>query len=48
MSSFKFGQTEIASKDFYKQKKVTDIFTINVNKMVVFDRASSNNEKGYQ
>ena len=31
MSSFEFGLTEVASKDFYKQRQITDIFTIDVN-----------------
>ena len=35
MSNFKFGQKESASKYFYKQKQVTDIFTIDINKVVV-------------
>ena len=33
MSSFKSGQIEIASKDFYKQRQTTDILTINGNKV---------------
>ena len=37
MCCFKLGQTEIPFKDFYKQKQVTDIFTISVNKVVVPD-----------
>ena len=54
MSCFKFGQIEIASKDFCKQKQLTDIFTIDVNKVVVSDKVSCNKEKywwyivGYQ
>ena len=31
MSSFEFGLIEVASKDFYKQRQITDIFTIDVN-----------------
>ena len=31
MSSFEFGLIEVASKDFYKQRQMTDIFTIDVN-----------------
>ena len=34
---FKFRQKEVAAKDFYKQRQITDIFTIDVNKMVVSD-----------
>ena len=32
---FKFGQIEVASKDFHKQRQVTDIFSTDVNKMVL-------------
>ena len=42
---FKFGQKEVADKDFYKQIQITDIFTIDVNKVVVFDKVSCNNRK---
>ena len=34
ISSFKFGQVEIASKNFFKQKQVADVFKIDVNKVV--------------
>ena len=44
MSCLKFGQTDIVSTDFYKQKEITDIFTIDVNKVLVLDKASCNNE----
>ena len=42
---FKFRQKEVAAKDFYKQRQITDIFTIDVNKVVVSDKASHNNGK---
>ena len=51
---FKFGQKEVTSKDFYGQRKITDIFTIDVNKLVVSDKVPCNNGKdcryivGYQ
>ena len=51
---FKFGQKEVTSKDFYGQRKITDIFTIDVNKLVVSDKVPATNEKdcryivGYQ
>ena len=51
---FKFGQKEVTSKDFYEQRKITNIFTIDVNKLVVSDKVSANNGKdcryivGYQ
>ena len=47
MSSFKFGQIEVASKDFYKQRQITDIFTIDVNKVVLSDKVSCNNGKDW-
>ena len=51
---FKFGQKEVTSKDFYGKRKITNIFTIDVNKLVVSDKVSANNGKdcryivGYQ
>ena len=38
ISFFKFGNKEIASRDFYMQKQVTDKFRINVSKVVAPDR----------
>ena len=32
---FRFGQKEVAAKDFYGQRQITDIFTNDVNKVVV-------------
>ena len=51
---FIFGQKEITTKDFYGQRQITDIFTIDVNKVVVSDKVSCSNGKdccyivGYQ
>ena len=51
---FKFGQKEVAAKDFPQQRQITDIFTIDVNKVVVSDKVLCNNGKncsyivGYQ
>ena len=42
MSSFKFGQKEIASKDFHKQRQ---LINIQLNKFLVSDRLSCYNEK---
>ena len=42
---FKFGQLEVTSKDFYRQRQITDIFTIDVNKLVLSDKVSCNNRK---
>ena len=50
----KFGQKEVTTKDFYGQRQITDIFTIDVNKIVVCDKVSCINGKdcryivGYQ
>ena len=50
----KSGQLEVTTKNFYGQRQITDIFTIDVNKMTVSDKVSCNNGKdcryivGYQ
>ena len=50
----KFGQKEVTTKDFYGQRQITDIFTIDVNKVVISNKVSCNNGKdcryieGYQ
>ena len=50
----KFGQKEVTTKNFYGQREITDIFTIDINKVVVSDKVSCNNGKdcryivGYQ
>ena len=48
MFSFKLGQIEAASKDFYKQRQITDIFTIDVNKIVYSDKVPCNNGKDWR
>ena len=51
---FKFGEKVVTTKDFYGQRQITDIFTINVNKLVISDKVPRNNWKdcryivGYQ
>ena len=35
MSSLKFGQEEVASKDFHKQRQLTDISVMQVNGEVI-------------
>ena len=51
---FKFGQKEVTAKDFYRQTQITDLFTIDINKVVVSDKVPCNNGKdccyivGYQ
>ena len=42
---FTFGQKEVTIKDFYGQRQITNIFTINVNKVVVSGKVSCNNGK---
>ena len=50
----KFGQKQIATKDFYGQRQITDLFMINVKKVVVSDQVLCYNGKdcpytaGYQ
>ena len=50
----KFGQKEFTTKDFYGQRQITDIFMVDVNKLVVSDKVPCNNGKdcryivGYQ
>ena len=50
----KFGQKEVKSKDFYGQRQTTDIFTMDVNRLVISDKVLCNNGKdsryivGYQ
>ena len=50
----KFSQKEVTAKDFYGQRQITDIFTIDLHKVVVFDKVPCNNGKdcryiaGYQ
>ena len=50
----KFGQKEFTTKDFYRQRQITDIFTLDVNKLVISDKVPRNNGKdcryiiGYQ
>ena len=54
MSVFQFGQVSIASKEFYKHKQITDLNTIDYDRIVVSDVVSCNNGKdkryivGYQ
>ena len=41
----KFGQKEVTTKNFYEQRQISDIFNINVNKVVASDKVSRNNGK---
>ena len=47
MSIFIFGQREIASKDFHKQRQIIDIFLINANKVMLSEKTSCNNGKDW-
>ena len=50
----RFDQKEVTTKDFYGQRQITDIFTIDVNKVAISDKVPCNDEKdccyivGYQ
>ena len=39
----KFFQKEVTAKDFYGQRQITDLFPIDVNKVVVSDKVPCNN-----
>ena len=41
----KFGQKEVATKDFYGQRQITDTFTIDVNRVVLSDKVPCNKGK---
>ena len=41
----KFGQKEITTKGFYGQRQITDLFTMDVNKLVVSEKVLCNNGK---
>ena len=43
--SFKFGQVNVRSKDFYKRKQFTDLFSLDYDKVVVSDPIQCNNGK---
>ena len=45
MSIYQFGQVSIASKDFYKHKQVTDLNTIDYDKIVVSNAIATNKGK---
>ena len=42
---FKFGQTEVMQKEFNRQRQISEIFTIDVNKVVVSEKVPRNNGK---
>ena len=54
INMLKFGQKEVMTKDFYGQRQITDLFTIDINTVVVSATVAYNNVKncryiiGYQ
>ena len=44
----KFGQKDITTKNFYGQRRLTDIFTIDINKVVISDKILCNNGQDYR
>ena len=54
LEDLEFCQKEVTTKDFYGQRQITDIFTMDVNKLVVSEKVPCNNGKdcryivGYQ
>ena len=45
---FKFAQIEVASKDFHKQRRITGICTVDVNKVVLSDKVPCSNGKDWR
>ena len=43
----KFRQKEVATKDFYGQRQITDLFMIDINKLMVSDKVPCNNGEDY-
>ena len=41
----KFGQKEVTTKDFHEQRQITDLFTIDINKVVASGKVPCNNGK---
>ena len=41
----KFGQKAVTNKDCYGQRQITDIFTIDVNRLVISDKMPCNKGK---
>ena len=45
--SFKFGQVSVSSKDFYKRRQITDLFSLDYDKVVVSDPIQCGKDKRY-
>ena len=43
--SFTFGQVSVSSKDFYKSKQVTDLFSLDYDKVMVSDLIQCSKDK---
>ena len=41
----KFDQKAVTTKDFYGERQITDVFTIDINKLVISYRMPCNNGK---
>ena len=40
-----FDQKEVTTKDFYGQRRITDVFTTDINKLVISYKVPCNNGK---
>ena len=45
---FKFDQIEVIQKEFNRQRQISDIFTIDVNKVVLSEKVPCNNGKDHR
>ena len=45
--SFKFGQVNVSSKDFYKRKQITDLFSLDYDKVMGSDPIQCGKDKRY-
>ena len=45
---FKFDQIEVIQKEFNRQRQISDIFTIDVNKVVLSEKVPCNNRKDHR
>ena len=45
--SFKFGQVIVSSKDFYKRKQITDLFSLDYEKVMVSEPIQCGKDKRY-
>ena len=45
--SFKFGQVIVSSKDFYKRKQITDLFSLDYEKVMLSEPIQCGKDKRY-